>query len=297
MKNIFVTDLEPHEKYDVKGSWIGRRTKHHIELGKLMKDEDLKKNIMITPAKSKQAWEQMSHDTRFLNTLNIMDYSLLLGIYYIGISTENGDLNLHFQGNANVTRGGGYKPPSHRGSNSSNRIQGSREEDDMKQDQLQDLHVQNGQNGQNGYSEHPRVGSDSVPNIGKLISGKSGFLELNTLEKMETDITKFREDGGLSPSKKRRRAFTAGTGLIELSTHPLSFQARLIEGPGFYIFGIIDIFQEYTWEKKVERFFKVFIQCIDGYGISCIEPTLYRKRFLAKMLQIGIGRTGDTEQF
>ena len=79
MKNIFVADLEPHEKYDIKGSWINRHTKHHIELGKLMKDEDLKKNILLPFNESKKTWEQMSHDTRFLNTLNIMDYSLLLG--------------------------------------------------------------------------------------------------------------------------------------------------------------------------------------------------------------------------
>ena len=94
----------------------------------------------------------------------------------------------------------------------------------------------------------------------------------------------------------RRRAFTAGTGLAELSSHPMAYQTRMIEGPGFYIFGIIDILQEYNVEKKIERFFKVFVKCVDGYGISCIEPSMYRKRFLAKMLQIGIGRTEDHQE-
>eukprot|EP01084_Bolivina_argentea_P080497 145798_1 len=118
--------------------------------------------------------------------------------------------------------------------------------------------------------------------------------QVNTLDAMEKDIEKHKNV--LTPRHKkqgtglRRRAFTANTGLNELISHPMSYQAQMIEGPGFYIMGIIDILQEYTWAKRIERFAKVFIKCVDGYGISCIEPTIYRKRFLAKMLQIGIGR-------
>ena len=88
MKNIFSPTNKPHEAYDIKGSWINRHTKYLIEQGKLMKDEDFRKTIFLPKDISKQTWEQMSHDTRFLCTMNIMDYSLLLGIYYIGVKSD-----------------------------------------------------------------------------------------------------------------------------------------------------------------------------------------------------------------
>ena len=50
MKNIFTPQLAPHEKYDVKGSWRNRRTDHHLEEGRLMKDEDLHKKVLMEPA-------------------------------------------------------------------------------------------------------------------------------------------------------------------------------------------------------------------------------------------------------
>merc|ERR1712129_275422 len=124
------------------------------------------------------------------------------------------------------------------------------------------------------------------------ISVKSEFLDLNTMTAMKKDLKNQDLEAKFSPrgvAEVRKRAFTIGTGIAELSSHSMAYQSRMIEGPGFYVFGIIDVLQDYNWEKKIERFFKVFLQCVDGYGISCIEPTLYRKRFLAKMLQIGIG--------
>ncbi|ETO06745.1 hypothetical protein RFI_30648 [Reticulomyxa filosa] len=33
LANVFVPNFEPHEKYDLKGSWIDRHTNHHVELG------------------------------------------------------------------------------------------------------------------------------------------------------------------------------------------------------------------------------------------------------------------------
>ena len=274
MKNIFVPDLEPHEKYDIKGSWINRHTKHHIELGKLMKDEDFKKNVLIPIKESKKAWEQMSHDTRFLNTLNIMDYSLLLGIYYIGIKTENADLSSsNWSYASNITKKGSYIPPpqNKKYKDSNIELQKHKEsgddDDDIKYLEVQDKKLH--------------------------ISVKSDILDLNTMSAMKKDWQNAELEAKLSPRgvvETRRRAFTASTGIAELSSHPMAYQSRLIEGPGFYMMGIIDILQDYNWEKKLENFFKVYVSCIDAYGISCIDPTMYRKRFLAKMLQIGIGR-------
>eukprot|EP00483_Globobulimina_turgida_P007869 UN07884 len=67
----------------------GTDTNYHIEEGRLMKDEDLHKNILLSHQQSKQVWDQLNIDTRFLTNLQVMDYSLLLCIYYIGVAADD----------------------------------------------------------------------------------------------------------------------------------------------------------------------------------------------------------------
>jgi len=50
-----------------------------------------------------------------------------------------------------------------------------------------------------------------------------------------------------------------------------------------YIFGIIDILQEYNFSKKVEHYSKVICTCKDGHGISAVEPDEYWQRFNNQM--------------
>merc|ERR1712048_241580 len=192
------------------------------------------------------------------------------GIYYIGIKTQNANLSSsNWAFSANGSRGGTYIPPNQYDDDNDGTIEEEKEMEEIHYEPLNDKNK------------------------------KNMILDLNTMNAMKKDLKNDELEAKFSPrgvAEVRRRAFTAGTGIAELISHPMAYQSHMIEGPGFYVMGIIDILQEYNWEKKIERFFKVFVQCIDGYGISCIEPTLYRKRFLAKMLQIGIGRTGDTEQ-
>lgn len=64
--------------------------------------------------------------------------------------------------------------------------------------------------------------------------------------------------------------------------------ANVVEGPGTYYIGIIDMLQEWNTQKKMEKFWKVYLRCQSRAGISCVEPTFYRKRFLKKMSKIGM---------
>ena len=89
IKNVFVPNHEPSEKYDIKGSWIDRHTKYHVDSGKLMKDEDLHKKLELSRKDSNAIWQQIYKDVTFLKEHNIMDYSLLLGIYYVSTKTKD----------------------------------------------------------------------------------------------------------------------------------------------------------------------------------------------------------------
>eukprot|EP01084_Bolivina_argentea_P317319 550155_1 len=84
--NVFHVD--PHEMYTFKGSWIDRRTKHHMGAGKLMKDEDFRTNLKLDSNTSMTIFNQLKKDTRFLSSMNIMDFSLLLGILYVGVNVD-----------------------------------------------------------------------------------------------------------------------------------------------------------------------------------------------------------------
>ena len=65
-------------------------------------------------------------------------------------------------------------------------------------------------------------------------------------------------------------------------------QAKMIEGPGIYYLGIIDMLQKWNTMKRLEHYSKVYLRFKDAHGISCVEPQFYRKRFLRQMWRLGI---------
>jgi hypothetical protein len=56
-------------------------------------------------------------------------------------------------------------------------------------------------------------------------------------------------------------------------------RAAIVEGPGTFYFGIIDVLQEWNLKKKIERYFKVYVLGVDADGLSAIEPETYASRF------------------
>lgn len=85
MENIFYSmqHLKIHEKYDLKGSTVGRRVLkgQNVVSGATLKDLDLQKNIYIGSENRALLMEQLKKDVNFLASCGIMDYSLLLGIH------------------------------------------------------------------------------------------------------------------------------------------------------------------------------------------------------------------------
>src|SRR5690606_15924600 len=73
-----------------------------------------------------------------------------------------------------------------------------------------------------------------------------------------------------------------------LKTYNGGVQTQVIEGPGIYYMGIIDILQKWDFKKKFERFIKVYLCGNDKYGISAVDPIIYQKRFMIHMKKIMI---------
>jgi hypothetical protein len=57
---------------------------------------------------------------------------------------------------------------------------------------------------------------------------------------------------------------------------------RYVEGPAKYYIGIIDMLQEWTLQKQLERAIKVYLYRYDADGISAMNPIDYSRRFLRR---------------
>lgn len=64
------------------------------------------------------------------------------------------------------------------------------------------------------------------------------------------------------------------------------YQVCVVVGPDYYTIGVIDMLQTWTWKKRFERWWKIFILRSDGCGISAAPPKFYAERFQRKMRDI-----------
>merc|ERR1719198_2505661 len=83
MANMFNGPFEVHRKYDLKGSWVGRRTPSN-DPADTLKDVDFTQShtkIEVGEGVAAQLMEQIMRDSKFLSENNIIDYSLLVGIH------------------------------------------------------------------------------------------------------------------------------------------------------------------------------------------------------------------------
>jgi len=84
MSSVFDTSEKIHTIYDLKGSLVGRKvTPEERSNGGVLKDVDLIEDKVKFKLGSKKTafMEQLQKDASFLASLNIMDYSLLIGIH------------------------------------------------------------------------------------------------------------------------------------------------------------------------------------------------------------------------
>ena len=256
MENVVYSSdgLKMHRRYDLKGSWVGRRSlkgNSHLNSYKgVLKDLDLgEEKIHIGPELKEQLMEQLKKDVQFLTSCRIMDYSLLLGIHQHGLLGETGTITEMDSTKIAHTNLGSPLP-----------------------DAGSPLLDANG----SGYSEGSKGGRYSSRH-GTVTSvfGCAG------MDGYDLHIPWFRQDcGGLqsnSPlhpcsSRPISTVLDNRSSIVDVSTPPVT-----------YFFGIIDILQQYTLRKHLEHIFKTRIQRQARHGLSCVNENEYGERFLEFM--------------
>ena len=82
MGNLLCTGHAIHRRYDLKGSTYGRLTRAPYDPAKkILKDLDLDYTYQLDEGYAARLAAQLSADCTLLERLNIMDYSLLLGVH------------------------------------------------------------------------------------------------------------------------------------------------------------------------------------------------------------------------
>jgi len=78
MGNIFDTQLKMSRRYDIKGSWVGRKAK---DPNSIKMDQDIPFNeILFSSIEQQKILHILTKDVEFLFGNALMDYSLLVGI-------------------------------------------------------------------------------------------------------------------------------------------------------------------------------------------------------------------------
>eukprot|EP00029_Vermamoeba_vermiformis_P008919 TRINITY_DN4299_c0_g2_i1.p1 TRINITY_DN4299_c0_g2~~TRINITY_DN4299_c0_g2_i1.p1 ORF type:complete len:675 (-),score=169.84 TRINITY_DN4299_c0_g2_i1:8-2032(-) len=85
MENMFPPHLKMKERYDMKGSWVGRRTKldKPNRESSVLKDLDFNRKLNLTQDQRMEIRGILQRDVSFLCFHKSMDYSILLGIHKI----------------------------------------------------------------------------------------------------------------------------------------------------------------------------------------------------------------------
>lgn len=233
------------------------------------KDNDLVSKLRLPPVTAAALRRQCAMDAELLQSMNVMDYSLLLGVHHPYLPSECATP----AGCGRVSGGSFTASFTAAAADSPCRdrpLDAAREESDAPfgapplSPRVRSV-----------YSR-PRAGSDA--SAGAYESPRKAF--------PRTPAT---AGGGIAGVFSPSAASTASDhgGHRNGASSPLVF-ASDATGDVYYI-GIIDLFQTWTWSKRIERFLKICLMCRWGGaadGMSVVEPRMYCARFLRMIERI-----------
>lgn len=324
MANLFCDSLEIHDTYDLKGSTLGRFTSMEkrmkaksvsstTESGVILKDLDLGFKFRLEKSKRDLFIRQVSLDLKLLEELNIMDYSMLVGVHY----TNTKDRKSKTGSMISDSQLSGAEVCSETLGNA------SFTEPDVTYDEdvpttIEDRNEERTSFESTGSYGDDESGDESNPNSKKgeyawalniynQLSKNFGAFETVAATSTKPLVFKYINHGGRRNEEKRpwkgadeQIAQVVGDRVSQFSSKSLPKQLAAVCVPGqsfkslsekdmkvlheeprvrdaILHLGIIDILQVYSAPKKLERGFKGTVYSANR--ISVAAPKAYAKRF------------------
>ncbi|KAG1707177.1 hypothetical protein DVH05_026373 [Phytophthora capsici] len=274
MQSVFSTSLQIHERFDLKGSWVGRlegrkptgtiatckfcSTEYVVggshdqrcdvrrgegnlrhQYDQVGKDLNWNRHMALPYSTARAVAEQLTIDSDFLCSINCIDYSLLVGIHHRSFNVSHYSSADSFNSPAYVQRDSCC-------SGSSSSSAGS--------------HFRPSNRSARSSS------NDSDNSCG--LSTNSSFIR------------------NRSSSNGNPRRFDSSTG--RKIVHPFAHGGMSVDevhGPGLYYLGLIDILQQWNFRKRVEHFVRVYLLMQDSHGISVVNPRQYAERFQQRVIR------------
>ncbi|GAX73550.1 hypothetical protein CEUSTIGMA_g1001.t1 [Chlamydomonas eustigma] len=285
MGNLFNTKMLLHQKFDLKGSTLGR-TAGREDLNdphEIYKDLDLKSSFRMGDRWQERLEYQIRADTALLESCQIMDYSMLLGIHY--------PKRMQTESKAVSDRSTGRREPN----------LGTKHSSLLDHDSV----VRNF-----AEMDSEKRFKEVFPAISELVEkmringqAKSDLLQLSAIhlkggtrrsyskrqasqssgtdaEELALRLGQSRVQLGLNLPAKRvgiRNTQTKGGSLNAQDEAEEKSVGDEEEEDVVLYFGIIDILQNYNPAKRVEHHLKSIVH--DSHSISVNHPTLYAQRF------------------
>ncbi|OQR92949.1 phosphatidylinositol 4-phosphate 5-kinase (PIPK-D3/GPCR-PIPK), partial [Thraustotheca clavata] len=274
--------ISMHQFFDLKGSWINRNAKptppgqtrictycnEPFKMGsnqpceysfhgvhqphQVLRDNDFQRKMRLPPETVSVVLDQIKKDSGFLADQGIMDYSLLLSIHCARFNVDPHSIRLtpktpqqHYatvKSHAPTC----YLTPSQAACNAKTTTVSTPVEDE-ESNLLQSRGCR--------FSVYEdEIGYETQNGMDTPLYRKSTG-DFGTFPTLVEDM----EEGSLSLSNYHDLPW-AGKRTLEMS----GYKACAVVGPDYYTFGIIDMLQTWTWQKRVERWWKMNILQRDG---------------------------------
>ena len=273
MENIFHTPdrFAMHERYDLKGSRVGRRSvkktsKLRREYKGTLKDLDLgDKKIHIGADSKGRLLDQLRRDIEFLVRCKIMDYSLLLGIHYHS-AEESAKLRKATRSTTDHTE--------------NKHIHGDAQNSATKRSAAVDIPMKT------FHSRGYRAQCNTLDLSNDSESDDEGeSSESNIPVRHEPQIAWFRQDyGGLRSTSTSHPLYKGEPQQLHRPSKSGHFKHDVPTAT--YYFGVVDILQQYNLRKQAEHHWKTKVACQDKHWLSCVNEREYGERFLDFMDEI-----------
>lgn len=265
MQSVFATSQQIHERFDLKGSWVGRlegrkptgtiatckfcnaeytvggshdqRCNVHREgnmnhqYDQVGKDLNWNRHMALPYATARAVAIQLTTDSEFLCSINCIDYSLLVGIHHRSFNV------------------------SHYSSADS--------------------------------FESPRLDSFCSMSSQFRVSTRSGRSHSSESYSLSTNSS-FIRNRSSSGGNRVNRGCAMDIKDLKKPVQPGAHRGMSVDevhGPGLYYLGLIDMLQQWNLRKRVEHFIRVYVLMQDRHGVSVVNPRQYADRFQQRVVK------------